>query len=615
MALIGILRNKMGKIVVGVIMVTMLSFILTDLIGNSTLLGGSSQNPDIAEMAGENITNEKFQAKVDLLSYNFGLQTGRNPAQEELKQIRNQAWNALILESAYQNQFDELGLDITEIELIDMVQGNNIGPEIQQFFRDPQTGEFARENVVNFLASISQAEPQQQAAWISFENSLEPSRLVSKYQNLLSKTNYITRYEAEEEYINQNSNATLEYVYVPYLSVSDSLVTVTDTELKKYISDNSEEYEREESRSIEYIIFEMKPSPEDSAIVRQEVVDIKDGLINATNDSSFVVVNSDDPYSFLTYEIDNLPSQLKDGDKSLEAGYVSEPEIVNGNFEFYKLSRIDEISRDSVLYRVAKVRKDFFISDETVNLIYREADLFAASSGNSEEFRANAETNGYRILKADGISRNEERVGVINEGRGIVIWLYNDAEVGTVSDVREINDQYIVATMTNKQSKGLANLESVRNQVTVKVRNMKKGDLLVEQLNNINSNELSEVASTYGDEAKTGTTDVQLFSNNISTVGYAPEAIGLAFALNEEENTRAFAIRDGVVMLKLITKDVPLDLEDYTAYGQQVAQRRLGFTNVIADFPYTYFRVLVSRNIDDAIKEFAEIEDMRYKFF
>ena len=99
MALIGTLRNKMGKIVVGTIMVTMLSFILTDLIGNSTLLGGG-QNPDIAEMAGENITNEKFQAKVDLLSYNFGLNTGRNPGQQELEGIRDQAWNALILESA-----------------------------------------------------------------------------------------------------------------------------------------------------------------------------------------------------------------------------------------------------------------------------------------------------------------------------------------------------------------------------------------------------------------------------------------------------------------------------------------------------------------------------------
>ncbi len=614
MALIGTLRNKMGKIVVGAIMVTMLSFIMTDLIGNSTLLGGG-QTPDIAEMAGENITNEKFQAKVDLLSYNFGLNTGRNPAQQELDGIRDQAWNALILESAYQNQFDELGLDITALELVDMVQGNNISPEIQQFFRDPQTGAFSKDNVTNFLAQMSQAEPQQQAAWLSFEASLEPSRLVGKYQNLLVKTNYVTKYEAKEEYQGQNANATLEYVYVPYLTVSDSSVVVSDGELQTYLSEHEGEYDREESRSMEYIVFDMSPSAEDSAIVAQEVADLKDGLINSTNDSSYVVVNSDDQFSFLTYQIDNLPSQLKAGNNAVDVGFVSEPQIVNGNYEFYKLSRADVITRDSVLYRVAKIRKDFFISDETINAIYREADLFAASAGNTEEFRRNAEDQGYRILKANNVSQNAQRVGVINEGRGLALWLYNEAQMGAVSDVREIEDQYIVATMTGKQESGLANLESVRNQLTVAVRNEKKGDLLIEQLNNIGSNDLSEIATEYGEDAKTGTADIQLSSNNITSVGYAPEAIGLAFALNEEENTRAFKVRDGVLMVKLVTKDVPEDLEDYSPYSQQLAQRRVGFTSVIADFPYTYFRVYVSRNIDNAIKEFAEIEDMRYKFF
>lgn len=612
MALIGILRNKMGKIVVGAITITMLAFVFGEFIGNFTTGG---QNPDIAEMAGESITNEKFQAKVDLLSYNFGLNTGRNPAQQELDGIRDQAWNALILESAYQSQFDELGLEITNTELVDIVQGNNISPEIQQFFRDPQTGTFSKDNVTSFLAGVSQAPPQQQAAWVSFEASLQPSRLVSKYQNLLVKTNYVTKYEAKEEYDGQNANASVEYVYVPYLSVIDSSVTVTDAELNAYLQANAGEYDKEESRDMDYIVFDMQPSQEDSSIVEREVADIKDGLINSANDSSFVVVNSDDPYSFLTYQISNLPSQLKDGDNAMDAGFVSEPTIVNGNYEFYKLSRVDRITRDSVLYRVAKIRKEFFISDETINEIYREADLFAASAGNTEEFRRNAEEQGYRILKASGVNRNAQRVGVINEGRGLVLWLYNEAEKGAVSDVREINNQYIIATMTERQESGLANLDAVRNQITVAVRNEKKGDMLVEQLNNSGSNDLSEIASSYGDDARTGTAEVQLSSNNITTVGYAPEAVGLAFALNEEENTRAFKVRDGVVMVKLLSKDVPEEQLDYSPFSQQVAQKRLGFTSVIADFPYTYFRVYVSRNIDDAIKEFAEIEDMRYKFF
>ncbi len=612
MALIGTLRNKMGKIVVGAIMLTMLAFIFTEFIGN---FSGGNQNPDIAKIAGEEITNSNFQSEVDELSRTFAFNTGRNPDQDEINQIRDQAWNALILKSAYQNQFDELGLVITDTELVDMVQGNNISPEIRSFFTDPETGQFSKDNVTNFLASISQAPPRQQATWISFEASLTPSRLVNKYQTLMAKTNYVTKYEAKEEYTSQNANATLEYLYIPYLSMSDSSISATDSELEKYLRDNKEEYEREESRNIEYITFDLTPSPEDSSVMKQEIVSLKDDLMNATNDSSFVAINSDDPYSFVTYQIDDLPAQVRDGGNVREVGYVSEPEIVNGNYEFFKLSQIDTVTQDSILYRVAKIKKDFFISDETINATYRDADLFVASAGNTEEFRKNAEAQGYSVLKANDVGKHADRVGIINDGRSIILWLYNDAEKGAVSKVKEIKDQYIVATMTGIQEKGLANLETVRNQVTTLVKNEKKGDIIADKLNSIVSNDLNEIATSYGDGAKTGDADVQLFSNDISTIGYAPNVVGLTFALNEEENAKAVKVKDGVVMVKVITKDTPVDQEDYSSYALQVVQKRSRFTSLIADFPFTYFKVYVSRDIDDAIKEFADIEDMRHKFF
>ena len=206
MALIGTLRNKMGKIVVGAIMVTMVAFIGTDLIGNSTLLGGG-ENPEIGEIAGSSITNAEFQRKVDELSYTFAINSGRNPLQQETEQIRDQAWNALIIENAYEEQFEDLGITVTNEELVDMVQGSNISPQIQQFFADPQTGEFNKENVTTFLSSLQQAEPQQRNSWISFEQSLIPSRKFEKYSNLFTKTNYVTKYEAKDEYISPKWNS------------------------------------------------------------------------------------------------------------------------------------------------------------------------------------------------------------------------------------------------------------------------------------------------------------------------------------------------------------------------------------------------------------------------
>lgn len=612
MALIRTLRDKMGKIVVGAIMLTMVAFIGTDLIGNSTLLGGG-QNQDIAEIAGNTISNTKFQSKVEELSYNFVINSGRNPVQQEIDQIRNQAWNALIFDEAYRSQFDELGIEVTSNELVDMVQGSNISPQIIQFFSDPSTGQFDKSNVTNFLASLQQAQPQQRNSWISFERSLVPGRLVEKYNHLFTKTNYVTRYEAKEEYTSQNANASIEYVFVPFLSISDSLVSVSDNELEDYINKNASEYERDETRSMEYVVFDIHPSSIDSADIREEVAELREGLINASNDSSFVKINSDDLYSFLTYSEENLPDSLK----GKEEGYVSTPVISNGVYEFYKLSRKDEPTPDSILYKVAKIKKDIslYISDETINEKYREADFFAASCGNLEEFRKLAGEEGLRIQKGNRISKNTQRVGALTEARSLVLWLYNDAEEGAVSDVKEIGNKYIVAAMTSEQEEGTANLEDVRSRVEREVRNEKKAAITIEKFNSLEASSVSEMESAYGDEAKSGTVDLQLSSNNITGIGNAPEAIGLAFALDEEEVTRAFAVQDGVVVVKLLAKDIPADIEDYAPYSLQVSGQRLGGNALIADFPLSYFRLFVSRDIDNAIKDFAEIEDMRYKFF
>ncbi|WP_436514563.1 peptidylprolyl isomerase [Ekhidna sp. To15] len=610
MALIGILRNKMGKIVVGAIMVTMVAFIGTDLIGNSTILGGGD-NPDIGEIAGQGISNAEFQNKVDELSYNFAINMGRNPLQQETDEIRNQAWNALILEKAYGEQFDELGIVVTNDELVDMVQGSNISPQIRQFFADPQTGQFSKENVTAFLGSLQQAQPQQRNSWISFEQSLVPSRKIEKYANLFTKTNYVTKYEAKEEYINQNASATIDYMYVPFLSISDSSVSITDSELQAYLDAHESEFQREETRSLSYVIFDIKPSSADSAIVMDEVADLKMSLTNASNDSSFVVINSDDPYPYITYTADNLPDSLL----GKEVGYVSSPVIVNGYYEFYKLSRRDQIAADSVLFRVAKMKKEFFVSDETINESYREADLFAASAGNVEEFNRLAEEQGLTVREANRIGKNAQRVGPLVEARSLVLWLYNEGSAGAVSDVKEIGDRYVVAAMTSAQEKGVANLDEVRNQVERKVRNEKKAQNIVSTLGGLDASDVESLAVAYGEGAKTGTADFQMFSSSINGVGYAPEAIGLSFALDEEEITQAFAIQDGVIVIKLSAKDIPADLDEYSQFALQVSRQRLGQNAMIADFPLSYFRLFVPRKIDQAVKEFAEIEDMRYKFF
>ncbi len=716
MALINTLRKKMGKIVVGFVAFSMFAFILTDLFqSNSALFGGNDTT--IAEIADKDISYEQFQEKVAELSYIFAINNGREPVAAETESIREQSWNALVIDNAYKRQFETLGLEVTSSELVDMVQGNNIDPQIKQFFTDPNTGEFDRENVVSFLQSLNTAQPQQRASWLSFEAQLQPSRLITKYQNLLEKTNYITSAEAKTKHQAQNSNMSVEYFYVPFFSVTDSTFTISDSEMQSYLSSHKDEYKREESRNLSYVVVPIQPSSDDSVFVQEEIAALKEGLMTAADDSTFAAVNTDGDAAFRKITDPSLvPIDLL----GTEVGTVTEPALVGERYAISKLSglsegdeyfvkarhilisvdgdseaakatakakatsiigqiqrggdfaqlavenstdqsnannggdlgwfgengsfvqpfkdaafgfrgtgllprpvettfgfhiiKIDEAKTNKV-YEVATIEKELFESDATLNETYRKADLIAANSSDAASLKSNAEAEGLTIKPANNISKNASRVGALADARSIVLWLYNDASEGKISDVKEFDDKYVIAVMTGKQVRGTAKLSQVKNEIENKVRNEKKAAFIKDKIANLSASDFEGMKTEYGTEARTGTADLTLSSNSFPSVGFAPEAVGVAFSLEEGERTAPFDTANGVLVVSASAKSLAEDQEDYSSFKTQFANERLGRKTVIANFPLFFSPVFVPQPLDDAIKEFADIEDKRYKFF
>jgi len=705
MALMNTLRKKMGKIVIGFVAFSMFAFILTDLLqSNSVLFGGPS---DIGEINGSAISFAQFQAKVDELSYNFALNTGRNPLNEDMEMLRQEAWQSLIVDNVFKKQYEKAGIEVTTAEIIDMVQGENIDPQIKQFFSDPNTGQFDKQNVIGFLQSLNEAPEQQRQSWISFEKGLGPNRAMAKYENLLEMTRYANKHEAKFEY-EKTANVSVSYLYIPFFSMNDSLVTATDTELKNYLNQNAEQFKREASKNISYVVFDINPSTEDTTFVKEEVIRLREGLINSTNDSLFASINTDGISPYSTYTPNNLPEWLAAG--NLEVGYISEPTLIGNTYSFYKVSEITQgdenfvkashilfkplnesasakadvkkeaqrvlmeikkgadfasmasqygtdgtasrggdlgwfgenasfvqefkdaafkfkgsgllpelvetefgyhiikitAPKSNTNYKISLVEKEFFASDYTLNDTYRIADLFANEISDVESFNAKAKELELKVLNANNLQRNDKRVGTISNARNIIFWLFNTASNESVSDVFELDNQYVVAIQTGEQEDGLAQLADIRNEVSRKVLDEKKSTQIISKLVGLTGT-LEDIKTAYGAGARTGNVDLALSSNSFPGVGFAPEAIGLAFSMNEGETTRAFKVQSGIMILNVTSKSSQPVLGDYNAYRSVALNSSRSFRR--REVPATF------QNVYNALIENAEIEDNRYKFY
>lgn len=702
MALINTLRNKMGKVIVGFIAVAILSFVLTDLLsGQRSILAGNDR--DIGEIAGETITYEEFQERADVLVQNYASNFGRNPGADELNSLRNQAWLLLVAEKSFDKEYKALGITVSPEELVDLVQGKNISPDIQRIFTDPQTGQFNKDQLLQTLNQLN-GTPQGRAQWKQFEESLIPGRKRVELDNLIDKSTFVTDAEAEREYKDQNAVAEVKYLYVPFFAVNDSSVNVTDAELENYIDGHKDEYQVDWSRSIEYVSFPIVASSADSLAYREELREIKEEFSNISDDSLYATSNSELSNPFDTYTINSLPAIVASNLNIIHKGTVVGPYIDGNSYVLYKLSDVyedttgvarashilikwDDDSNEakakaksealSVLrevqggadfaevakekskdggsainggdldwfetgkmvkpfndavfgatkkgiiprivesqfgyhiidvtevpsftkYKVATVGLDITASDETRDEAFRKADYFAGTSGNYSDFKANAEKEGYSILNADNIEPNDQRIARIGKARQVIGWLFRDASEGEVSPVYELDDQYVVAVMTGEQEEGTAGLNEVRLEVTEKVKNEKKGELIVQKLKQL-SGSLDDIAYSYGEDASVLTSsNVKISTTSLPSAGGADEAIGKAFSLSDGQVSDPIATDNGIVIIQLEGITPAPEIADYTMHSNNLKRAREGRSS--------YY-------LGELIKEAANVKDERYKFF
>ena len=256
MATLQKIRNRAGVLVAIIIGLALGAFILGDLFRSGRSLFQRKQM-EIANIDGQTFQYTDFQKKADQLSEIYKMNSGKNQVDESMwEQIREQTWQAMVRDALMNKVYKKLGLAVSPDELYDMVQGSNISPIVKSLFTDRSTGTFDRSNVIRFLKGLeTNATPEQREYWLYLEKEISDERALTKYDNLIKLGLYTTNEEAQQELNEKNNIVNFNYIALPYSSVNDSLISVSQADLKNYYDSHKQAYKQEESRNIEYVTF------------------------------------------------------------------------------------------------------------------------------------------------------------------------------------------------------------------------------------------------------------------------------------------------------------------------------------------------------------------------
>lgn len=348
MAIINTLREKMGRLLVVVVGLAIVGFVLTDLLGQQSSILGTNKR-EVGEIDGESISQEQYALLVENLKRYYGISTSD---ESTMQFVREQAWQQMVQDVAFSKKLNQLGLEISTNERIDMVQGKNISPAIQNFFMQ-RIGTADINSIKGYLQSLD-FDPNEQFVFANAEQQAIVNRRMNKFTNLISKTEYATLEEAKQSYQAQLAFLNVDYVFVPFSSVSNEQAgEVTDAEIRAYLSAHEEDYTIEETRSIDYVSFPVVPSAEDTASYERQMADVVARFEEGANDSIFAISTTEQGLGFSTYDPTALPLAVQNLLPNVEAGQIIGPDLTNGIYSVHKVSEVvpseDQFAKVSVI--------------------------------------------------------------------------------------------------------------------------------------------------------------------------------------------------------------------------------------------------------------------------
>ncbi|MBS1487671.1 MAG: peptidylprolyl isomerase [Bacteroidetes bacterium] len=470
MALIGTLRTKMTKFVVGFVALAMGAFIVgSDLFGSGprSVFGGNKNN--IGEIAGTSISNDDYRNFVQDQENDYYLRMGRQPGEKERSTLQNQAWELMIVKYAIESEMLKAGVKVTADEAEDMLWGKNIDPGIKQQFTD-STGKFNREAVKAQIRNLdipAPTNPQlrnqwlaQQENWNRFKKSLYVGRQRVKYENLLIKTNYVTTAEAERDYHNQNDVAEAKILFVPYFAMSDSTVKVSDADLKDYYKKNKEKYKSKFTRSLSYVSFPVVPSAEDSAKIHKEAEKVALDFKTVADDSLYAATNTEGATPYSKYTVANLPSAIHQD--QLQAGNVIGPLLADGN---YKIFKVVKAGKDTVY--TAKASHILIRWDDETPAKKKEAKEKAQKI--LKEIKAGADFAAKaREFGSDGTASRGGDLGYFSSGQMVKPFqtaVFNAKKTGVLPELTETQFGYHIIDVTALKDNSFYNVATVEMKI------------------------------------------------------------------------------------------------------------------------------------------------------
>ncbi len=289
---------------------------------------------NIGEINGKKITYQEFSTLVEQYRANQVQRTGKDIPESQMDVFRDQIWDNLVSQYLVKEKIKEFGIEVTDQEIIDAIEGPNPPQIIKQNFID-STGNFNR-------AAYDQAihDPNNRKAMLQVEDAVREQLVQQKLVSLLNASIIVSDAEVKRNFIAQNIRMDADYALIDAVTMPKKDITYDDNDLKNYYENHSDEFKVDEQRKLRYVLFENIASHGDSAGIKKTLEGVVKKLETDTSSfKTYVKMYSDKPFSVDTLAPSLLPENVVNLFNNAKNGSVIGPVLTTQGYVVYKLDK------------------------------------------------------------------------------------------------------------------------------------------------------------------------------------------------------------------------------------------------------------------------------------
>jgi len=250
--------------------------------------------------------------------------------------------------------------------------------------------------------------------------------------------------------------------------------------------------------------------------------------------------------------------------------------------------------------KVALITQEVVPSNETFQKVFAKASRLASESHNLEAFETAVKKNHYQLREMPKVYKDSYLIPGLQNPREIIRWAFkSETDEGVVSNVFDLEGQYVVAVVTKKFEEGIPSMEEVKNKIKPFVINQVKGKFIAEKMKSFKGN-FNKMANA-----------LKLKTQSMNNITFNTRNL-IGFGMEDKVIGTVFGMKPGTVSQPIIGNAAAFDVKvdkitpagKIPNYNQFVRMLTTPFRQrVQQDYPYV------------AIKDAAEIKDNRISFF